>query len=133
MDRRPYRHGGEHGTASATLSAPSTQPVTVTCTTGNAIAMAGSDYQTTSGTLTFAPGQTTKTLTVLVNGDRLGEPNETFFVNLSGETNATIADGQGVGNIVDDEPRVSISEVSKSDGKQGKKTFFTFTVTLSAA
>ena len=45
--------------------------------------------------LTFAPGETSKTITVLVNGDRLGEPNETFVVSLSAPTNATIADGQG--------------------------------------
>ena len=70
---------------------------------------------------------------MLVNGDRLAEPNETFFVNLSSPTNATIADGQGVGTIVDDEPRISISDVTKTEGKKGQTTLFTFTVTLSAA
>jgi hypothetical protein len=65
--------------------------------------------------------------------DRLAEPNETFFVNLSSPTNATITDGQGVGTIMDDEPRISISDVSKSEGRKGKTTLFTFTVTLSAA
>lgn len=79
------------------------------------------------------PGETSKTITVHVIGDRLGEPNETFFVNLSGATNATIADGQGVGTIMDDEPRVNITDVSKSEGKKGKTAYFTFTVTLSAA
>ena len=68
-----------------------------------------------------------------VNGDRLAEPNETFVVNLSSATNATIADGQGVGTIVDDEPRISISDVTKTEGKKSKTTLFTFTVTLSAA
>ena len=68
-----------------------------------------------------------------VNGDRLAEPNETFFVNLSSPTNATIADGQGVGTIVDDEPRISISDVTKKEGKKNQTTLFTFTVTLSAA
>ena len=57
---------------------------------------------------------------MLVNGDRLGEPNETFVVNLSSPTNATIADGQGVGTIVDDEPRISISDVTKAEGKKGQ-------------
>jgi hypothetical protein len=70
---------------------------------------------------------------VLVIGDRLAEPTETFVVNLSGPTNATIADGKGVGTIVDDEPRISISDVTRSEGKKGQKTLFTFTVTLSAA
>ncbi len=66
-----------------------------------------------------------------MNGDRLGEANKTFFVNLSSATNATIFDGQGVGAIVDDEPL--ISDVSKSEGKKNQTTLFTFTVTLSAA
>ena len=56
-----------------------------------------------------------------------------FVVNLSGATNATIADGQGVGTILDDEPRISISDVSKTEGKKDQTTLFTFTVTLSAA
>src|SRR5207244_4820038 len=73
------------------------------------------------------------TITVQIIGDRLPEPNETFFVNLNRPTNATIADGQGVGTIRDDEPRISISDVTKYEGKKGQKTLFTFTVTLSAA
>jgi hypothetical protein len=128
---------GNAGTASATftvtLSATSTQTVSVAYTTGNDTATAGSDYQAASGTLTFAPGQTSKTITVLVNGDRLPEPNETFVVNLSRPTNAVISDGQGIGTILDDEPRISISDVSKSEGKKNQTTQFTFTVTLSAA
>ena len=50
-----------------------------------------------------------------MNGDRLGEPNETFVVNLSSPTNATIADGQGIGTILDDEPRISINDVTKAE------------------
>jgi hypothetical protein len=91
---------GNAGTASATftvtLSAPSSQPVTVAYGTGNGTATAGSDYQAANGTVTFAPGETSKTITVLVNGDRLAEPNETFFVNLSNPTDAVIADGRRV-------------------------------------
>jgi hypothetical protein len=128
---------GNTGTVAAaftvTLSAASDQPVTVAYATGDGSATAGSDYQTTSGTLIFAPGETSKTITVPVIGDRLPEPTETFVVNLSSPTNATIADGQGVGTIVDDEPRISISDVTKSEGRRNKTTLFTFTVTLSAA
>jgi hypothetical protein len=128
---------GNSGAASATftvtLSAASSEAIAVAYDSGNGTATAGSDYQVTSGTLTFAPGEMSKAVTVLVNGDRLPEPNETFVVNLSGATNATIADGEGVGTIVDDEPRVSISDVTKSEGRKGKTTLFTFTVTLSAA
>ncbi|MFO0967577.1 MAG: Calx-beta domain-containing protein [Gemmataceae bacterium] len=116
-----------------TLSAASTQTITVAYATADGTATAGSDYQATSGTLTFAPGATSKTVTVLVDGDRLAESNETFNLNLSGATNATIANGQGVGTIVDDEPRISISDVTKQEGRKGQTTQFTFTVTLSAA
>jgi hypothetical protein len=116
-----------------TLSSASDLPVTVAYATGNGTATAGSDYQTTSGTLTFAPGETSTTITVPVIGDRLGEPNETFVVNLSSPTNATIADAQGTGTILDDEPRVSIGDVTKTEGRRNKTTLFTFTVTLSAA
>src|SRR5262249_17539729 len=77
--------------------------------------------------------ETSKTITVLITGDRLAEPNETFVVNLSSPINATTADGQGVGTIADDEPRISISDVTKAEGKKNQKTQFTFTVTLSAA
>jgi hypothetical protein len=81
--------------------------------------------------LTFAPNEISKTVTVLVIGDRLPEPNEYFTVNLSGPTNAGIADGRGFGIIGDDEPRVSISDFTKAEGRSGN-TLFTFTVTLSA-
>ena len=128
---------GHAGTVAAaftvTLSAASDQPVPVAYATGDGSAVSGSDYQALSGTLTFAPGETTKTITVLVNGDRLAEQTESFVVNLSSPTNATVTDGQGVGTIVDDEPRISISDVTKSEGRRNKTTLFTFTVTLSVA
>jgi hypothetical protein len=107
--------------------------VTVNYTSADGSATAGSDYQSKSGTLTIPAGQTTGTITVQVNGDRLGESDEAFVVNLSSATNAIIADGQGVGAIVDDEPHISISDVTKVEGKRGQTTLFTFTVTLSAA
>jgi hypothetical protein len=120
-------------TFTVSLSAAFSQPVTVGYATTDGTATSGSDYQAVSGTLTFAPGETSKTISVLVNGDRVGEPNETFVVNLSSPTNATVADGQGVGTILDDEPRISVSDVTKYEGKKGQTTLFTFTVTLSAA
>jgi Calx-beta domain/FG-GAP-like repeat len=128
---------GNAGAVSATfnvsLSAASSEAITVDYTTGDGTTTTGSDYQAASGTLTFVPGETSKTITVLVNGDRLAEPNETFVVNLSGPTNATIDAGQGAGTILDDEPRISISDVSIKEGKKNQTTLFTFTVTLSAA
>ena len=129
---------GNAGTANATftvtLSAAYGQPVTVNYSTANGTATAGSDFQTASGTLTFAPGETSKTITVAVLGDQMYEPNETFAVNLSGATNATIGDGNGIGTIVNDDtyvtPSISIGDVSKAEGRNGS-TLFTFTVTLS--
>ena len=86
-----------------TLSGQSSQTVTVDFATANGTATAGSDYVSNSGTLTFAPLETTKTINVSVNGDLAPEPNETFFVNLTNPSNATIADNQGLGTIVNDD------------------------------
>ncbi len=125
------------GTVSAvftvSLSSAYDRPVSVSFTTEDGTANAISDYQSVSDTLTFAPGERSKTITVLVNGDRHAEPTETFSVILSGATNATIADGQALGTIVDDEPRISISDVSRREGRKGRTTRFSFTVSLSAA
>jgi ELWxxDGT repeat protein len=127
---------GNSGTVGAQfvlrLSAPSTEPISVHYSTADMTATAGSDYQGTSGTLTFDPGELTKPLPVLIYGDRLGEANERFSVNLSDATNATILDAQGVGTIVDDEPRISIGDTSRGEGNIGQ-TAFTFTVQLSVA
>jgi hypothetical protein len=71
---------------------------------------------------------TAKTVAVQVIGDRVGEPNETFAVNLSQPANAVVADGQGVGTIVDDEPRISVCDVTKNESNSGT-TLFVVTVT----
>jgi ELWxxDGT repeat protein len=127
---------GNAGTVTAlftvSLSAASSDTISVQFSTANGTAGAGSDYQAASGTLTFAPGETTKTIAVVIHGDRVAEPNETFVVNLSNPTDATIIDGQGAGIILDDEPRVSIGDVTRAEGRKGN-TLFTFTVTLSVA
>ena len=114
------------------LSAPSSQAVSVRYATADAGASAGTDYQAAAGTLTIPAGQSTGTITVLVNGDRLPESNETFFVNLSGPANAIIADGRGVGTILDDEPWVTLNDVTVTEGNAGTVNA-TFTVRLSVA
>jgi hypothetical protein len=58
-----------------------------------------------AGTLTFAPGETTKTITVSVLGDTLKEGDESFFVVLSDPTKAIIYDATGVGTILNDDKR----------------------------
>jgi hypothetical protein len=97
----------EGGTASFTVSldAPSTNPVTVDFATADGTAVAPGDYTPTSGTVTFAPGDTSQPVTVQTIDDTLIEGTETFTVNLSNPTgNATIVDGTGVGTIVSDGP-----------------------------
>lgn len=120
-------------TFTVSLSVAYDVPVTISYATANSTATAGSDYQAVSGTLTIPAGQTSGTITVQVSGDRLAEPNETFVVNLSNPNYGVISDGQGVGTIVDDEPRISIGDVTKYEGKKNQTMLFTFTVTLSAA
>ena len=65
------------------------------------------DYHPASGMLTFTPGVTSQPVVVTVVGDQTVEPNETFFVNLSGASNATILDAQGQGTINNDDGVIS--------------------------
>jgi hypothetical protein len=128
---------GNTGTTAVTftvrLSAAYGKPVTVDYATADGTAtVAGGDYRATSGTLTFAPGVTSMTVTVLVNGDRAVESTESFTLLLSNPTNAFVTDATGVGTVTDDEPRITINNVSKKEGN-GKTTVFTFTVKLSQA
>ena len=117
-----------------TLAPPSAQTVTVAWATANGTATAGSDYTAASGTLTFPPNVATQPLVVPVTGDVLDEPNETFFVNLSSPTGATIADGQATGTIVDNDPppTLSISDCAIGEGNSGQVSC-AFTLSLSAA
>lgn len=115
-----------------TLSNPSDQTVTVNYTTNPGSASEPGDYADSTGTLTFVPLDTSETITVLVNGDTTNEGDETFTVDLSGATNATIFDNQGLGTILNDDgpPTISIDDVSLAEGNAGT-TNFVFTVTLS--
>jgi hypothetical protein len=78
-------------------------PVSVNYATANGTAKAGEDYTAKSGTLTFAAGETSKTITIAVKGDSKKEANETFFLNLSGALGAVVEYGQAVGNILNDD------------------------------
>ena len=100
----PDRNQTVTASFTVTLAVPYSNTVTVNFTTADGTALvSGDDYTATSGTLTFAPGETTKTVTVTVKGDITDEANETFVVNLSNPINATIADGQGQGTITDND------------------------------
>jgi hypothetical protein len=98
---------GNTGTSTASfnvsLAPTATGPVTVVYATADGSASAGSDYVAASGTLTFAAGQSTRTVAVTVNGDNTPEANETFVVNLSVPSGATLADGQAVGTLLDED------------------------------
>ncbi|MBS9391304.1 MAG: hypothetical protein HEQ33_21370 [Dolichospermum sp. WA123] len=98
--------GTKTGTVTVTLNAVTDKTVTVNYTTANNNAIAGNDYTATSGQLSFAPGETTKTINVNILGDNIAEANESFFVNLSNPTNAIIDPnaGSGIVTITDDEP-----------------------------
>jgi large repetitive protein len=78
--------------------------VTVDWATGGGTAPAVTDYLPANGTVSFAPGVTTKTVTVQVVGNTIPEPDETFFVNLSNPSpNAYLGNTQGVGTILNDD------------------------------
>ena len=125
--------GTLNATFTVTLSRPSTADVTVSYATMDVNATAGSDYVARTDTLIIPAGETSGAFTVTVIGDRIAEStDETFDVQLTSATNATIADAWGTGVILDDEPRISINNVSKSEGNS-KTTTFTFTVSLSTA
>ena len=97
--------------------------------TANGSAIAPVDYLAATGTLTFAAGETTKQVTVFINGDLLDEANETYFLDLSNAANATIADGLGLGTITNDDgpPSLSVNDVTVTEGDSGT-TSATFTV-----
>jgi len=97
-------------TFTVTLSSAYKYPVDVTWTTANNTAVAGSDYVAASGTVHFAANELSKTLDVTTNNDNIFEINETFFVNLTGASNAAmITDSQGVGTITNNDPMPSVT------------------------
>ena len=127
----------EGGTAefTVTLSSSSEMPVTVSYETIDGTATAGADYTTTSGTLSFTPGQTTQRVEVPTLEDDEAEETETFTVQLSAPSGATVADGTGTGTITDDDgggggsvPRIEIEDAEVTEGG-----IASFEVTLSSA
>jgi DNA-binding beta-propeller fold protein YncE len=84
------------------LSGPSSTPVTVSFSTADGTAIQGTDYAAASGQLTFAPGQTTMRVLVSPVDEGDSKPSDTFYVNLSNATGATIANSQGAVTIQSD-------------------------------
>ncbi|MDJ0843957.1 MAG: Calx-beta domain-containing protein, partial [Crocosphaera sp.] len=117
---------GNNGTKNATftveLSDISPVPVTVDYATSDDTATENIDYLPTSGTLTFAPNETLKTITVEVIGDSNIEENEQFYLNLSNAVNGILAETQTFGIIRNDDfPNISISDVGIIEGNSGTK------------
>lgn len=129
---------GDKGTRRAklavTLSPESSSTVTVKYATVDASAQAPSDYSAKSGTVTFKPGQTSKTVSVAVRSDTLVEGDQSFTVSLSTPTNAVIGDGSGLGTIRDDDPhsgvQLTIGDAFATEGDSGKVAV-SLTVSLS--
>ena len=128
---------GNAGTSIATFTVTRTggnAAFDLTYATADGTATAGSDYVAQpTGTVSFAAGDLTKTISVTINGDTTVEPDETFFVNLLGATNnGTIVKSQGIGTITNDDTaggvgNISISDVTITEGNSGTKVA-TFTV-----
>jgi len=128
---------GNSGTTSAvfdvTLSAASAGTVTVDFATTAGSATAAVDFHPATGTLTFNPGETAKSVTVKVDGDTTVETNETFLVILSNASGAAITGGTGFGTITNDDtlPSISIAAATVTEGNSGT-TSAAFNLTLSA-
>ena len=129
--------GAANLTFTVTLSAASDKEVTVDyADAGSGDATSGTDYTAlTAGTLTFTPGDTSRTITVSVTGDTTDEANETVAVTLSGATNATIGTATGTGTITDDDapPTVTLALSRTSITESGATNATTITASLDHA
>ena len=96
--------GNAHEIFTVTLSKAGTQTITVRYATSNGSAVQPEDYTPVSGTLSFASGETSKTVIVPVKGDTLFEADETLFLNLSNPINAALGRARGTAIIVNDDP-----------------------------
>ncbi len=121
-------------TFTVSLSAPAPAGGTMfdIATADNTATVADNDYVAKSLTRQIiAAGDQSYSFDVIINGDIAVESNEMFFVNVTNLTGATIADGQAVGTILnDDSPVLNLNDVASSEGDNGTTTF-TFTVTSS--
>ncbi|OVE82582.1 hypothetical protein BVY04_00655 [bacterium M21] len=104
---------GDSGPAMATfivsLSEADASTVTVDYATADGTALAGTDYTADSGTLTFSPGELSKSVAITVAGDALDEADETFVIDLTNSSGPGISDAQGTGTIIDDEASPTVT------------------------
>lgn len=114
---------GNAGTTPATftlsLSSASVQSVIVAFQTSDGTADAGADYVAASGSVTFTPGATTRTVNVSVNGDVANEPDERFYLNLANAVDGTLAEPAGQATIRDDDGGVIlVRELAQGSGQR---------------
>ena len=95
--------GARDATFTVTLRPPSSEVVTVAYATRSGTAASPSDFTAVAGTLTFAPGDAQRTISVRVSGDSVAESNEAFGLVLSDPVNAVLARATGQGTILDDD------------------------------
>ena len=114
------------------ISSASTTSVTVPYAASPLTAQSGSDFTAVSGTVTFTPGQVTRTFLVPLVTNTLAEPDETFLVTLGSPTGAALLDGEAIGTIQNDDTTLRIDNAAVTEGHSGQSVA-TFTVTLSAA
>ena len=96
-------------TYTVTLSSTSPQTITVQYATANGTAIAGSDYTSTSGTLTFNPGVTSQVINIPILNDSLNEANETFTLNLASPINASLGTAKTATTTITDTLSASVT------------------------
>lgn len=124
--------GSTNAVFTVTLDQAQGDTVTVDYDTSNGSATAGSDYTSTSGTLTFLASDTEENFSVPISGDTDAEGNETFTVTLSSPSPGLAVGPPGTGTITNDDPSFSINDVTVTEGDAGFANA-SFTVSLSPA
>ena len=117
-----------------TMSAPSGLAASVNYATLTGTATSPADFTGSAGILVFAPGDTSRTITIPITGDSQQENDELFYVDLSSPTNSSISDSRGVATLLNDDaaPSISIADSSISEAT-GSVIQMNFTVVLSVA
>ena len=123
---------GEVARFPVTLSDPSGFEVTVAYSTSDGTAVAGADYEAVGGSLAFAPGETTATISIPLIQDSDNEPDENFTVSLSAPANATLATATAEGSIIDDDVVVQLA-VAGGTGVEGGTVEFAVTLDTSSS
>jgi len=123
--------GSNSAVFTITLDNPSGKEITIDYSTVDGTAIAGEDYTTVTGTITFAPGETSQIIEVALLGDSIDEFNESFSLNLDGGSNVIITNSQATANLDDndDAPSIAVGDVTLVEGDNGTSNA-SFTITL---